>query len=337
MDKTGAECFVYAKACGLLAKSFTGSRAAALFDARSLSELWTLLFRTQAPLVPEVMLAGQIERAAFSSFIGDYTCFVEQFDRPDGILTEQLRMYEVEDLKEVGAALCSGEQECPPLIELGKFTTLDFSKWPDIKRITENSPYSWYDSVPGAHEQQKTEFRLDVQTVRAIWNAANCVRGDGSGALVSLYRDEYVMKNIVWALRLRINYQMSDDEILSRLFFVTGTRAAAKDPLAGPAVQLLSRKTDLYDEWRDWKYAEFLNPHEEGSIWSVDPVWIERMSRIRQNRTAGKIFRQYPMTTAALIAWFKMKSFELSCIRTAVESLRLNVPGGEAMEAVGVS
>ena len=49
MDKTGAECFVYAKACGLLAKSFTGSRAAALFDARSLSELWTLLFRTQAP------------------------------------------------------------------------------------------------------------------------------------------------------------------------------------------------------------------------------------------------------------------------------------------------
>ena len=50
-----------------------------------------------------------------------------------------------------------------------------------------------------------------------------------------------------------------------------------------------------------------------------------------------QVFHRYPMEDAALAAWFKLKSYELTCIRTAVESLRLNINSREAMEAVGVN
>ena len=61
MDKSGAAAYVYAKASGILARSFVGNRTQKLFEAKSLSELWTLVFKTEVPLVPEVMLAKQIE------------------------------------------------------------------------------------------------------------------------------------------------------------------------------------------------------------------------------------------------------------------------------------
>ena len=52
---------------------------------------------------------------------------------------------------------------------------------------------------------------------------------------------------------------------------------------------------------------------------------------------ADHIFHQYTMEDAALAAWFKLKSYELTCIRTAVESLRLKINPEEAMEAVGIN
>ena len=61
MDKTGADAFVFAKANGILGKSFTAKRAHQLFAAKSIGELWTLLYKSQPPLVPEVLLSQQIE------------------------------------------------------------------------------------------------------------------------------------------------------------------------------------------------------------------------------------------------------------------------------------
>ena len=52
---------------------------------------------------------------------------------------------------------------------------------------------------------------------------------------------------------------------------------------------------------------------------------------------AAHIFHHYTMQDVALAAWFKLKSYELTCIRTAVEGLRLKVSPQEAMEAVGIN
>ena len=72
MDRTGAACYVYAKASGMLAKSFVGSKAVKLFNVKSLQELWSLLFTDEVPVVPQTILAQKIEKKAAQRFINEY-------------------------------------------------------------------------------------------------------------------------------------------------------------------------------------------------------------------------------------------------------------------------
>ena len=336
MDKSGADAFVFAKANGILGKSFTNKRAYQLFSAKSLNELWTLLFRTQPPLVPEVMLSQEIEEKAFSDFINHYVNFIEAYDRPDPVLIDQLLLFEGENLKEIGAALCKEEQKLPKMIELGKYSSLNYKAWPDIKKITKGTAFSWYNKVPGIHEQQKFEFKIDIQVCRHLWESAQKEKGEARDALLDIYRQEFIIKNIVWVLRLRLYYNMKNEDIIQNLIYVTD-KPGHSDPVASPALKILDWPLDEYEPWSNWKYASLVNPHVDGQVWQIDPIWIERRNRTEINRKANKLFHQFPSDSCALIGWYKMKNFELSCIRTAVESIRLNVNPEEALDAVGLS
>ena len=336
MDKSGADAFVFDKANGILGKSFTNNRAKQLFSAKSLGELWTLLFKTQPPLVPEVLLSQEIEEKAFSDFINSYIKFLDAYDKPESVLVDQLLLFEGENLKEIGAALCNGEQKIPKITDLGKYSSLKYSAWPDIKKITRGTPFSWYNKVPGIHEQQKLEFKIDIQVCRHLWESAVKEKGEASEALLEIYRQEFIIKNIVWVLRLRLYYKMKSEDIIENLIYVTD-KPGHSDPVAAPALKILDWPLDEYEPWSTWKYSYLVNPHVDGQIWQIDPIWIERRNRTEINRKANKLFHQFPSDSSFLIGWYKMKNFELSCIRTAVESIRLNVNPEEAMNAVGIS
>ena len=105
MDRSSADAFVYAKASGMLAKSFVGSRATRLFDATSLQELWTLVFQTEVPVMPEVMLAKKIEQEAEHNFLQDYISLLQNYSHPDAILIDILRFYDYDNLKDIAASL----------------------------------------------------------------------------------------------------------------------------------------------------------------------------------------------------------------------------------------
>ncbi len=334
MDKSGADAFVFAKANGILGKSFTIKRAHQLFAAKSLGELWTLLFRSQPPLVPEVLLSQQIEEKAFSDFIGHYIKFIDAYDKPEPVLVDQLLLFEGENLKEIGASLCKGEKTLPQIINLGKYSSLNYKAWPDIKKITARTAFSWYNKVPAIHEQQKLEFKIDIQVCRHLWESAQREKGEARDALLALYRQEFIIKNVVWALRLRLYYKMKSEDIIHNLIYVTD-KPGPSDPVTAPALKTLDWPLDEYGPWSEWKYASLVNPHVDGQVWQIDPIWIERRNRVEICRKASLLFHQFPSDPCGLIGWYKMKNFELSCIRTAVESIRLNVNPEEAMEAVG--
>ena len=334
MDKTGAGAYIFAKANGILGKSFTGKRAQKLFAAKSLGELWTLLFRSQPPMVPEVMLSQQIEEKAFSDFTNQFVQFISLYDKPEEVLKDQLLMYDGENLKELGAALCKGEPKCPAVINLKNYSSLNYAAWPDIKKITKGSPFSWYNKVPGIHEQQEQDFKIDIQICRHLWNSALKQKGEAGEALLNLYRQEFIVKNIVWVLRLRLYYNMNSEDIIKNLIYVTD-KPGHSDPVAAPALKILEWPLDEYEVWSNWRYASLVNPYEPGQVWQIDPIWIEKRNRVEINRKASKLFHQFPGEPAGLIGWYKMKNYELSCIRTAVESIRLNVDSAEAMDAIG--
>ena len=334
MDKSGADAFVFAKANGILGKSFTVKRAHQLFSAKSIGELWTLLYRTQPPLVPEVLLSQQIEEKAFSDFMEQYVKFIDMYDKPEPVLIDQLLLFEGENLKEIGASFCKGEKTPPNLIDLGSYSSLHYKAWPDIKKITRGTAFSWYNKVPSIHEQQKLEFKIDIQVCRHLWDSAQREKGEASEALLDLYRQEFIIKNIVWVLRLRLYYKMKNEDIINNLIYVTD-KPGRSDPVASQAIKILDWPLDEYEPWRNWKYSHLVNPHQDGQVWQIDPIWIERRNRVEINRKATKLFHQFPSDPCSLIGWYKIKNFELNCIRTAVESIRLNVNPEEAMEAVG--
>ena len=154
MDKSGAEAFVYAKAAGLLRKSFINQKSSQLFEVDKIDDLWTLLFSSQPPALPEVLLAQEIENEALKRFLSQYINLLDQFDKPDPILIAQLSFYEAENLKEITAALCNGEHECPKLIPImdygnkstskGKYSKLNYSAWPDLKTARTKTGKAWY-------------------------------------------------------------------------------------------------------------------------------------------------------------------------------------------------
>ena len=106
--------------------------------------------------------------------------------------------------------------------------------------------------------------------------------------------------------------------------------------LSGIPLTMMTRLGMMVRNYRIsiWR-PSLVNPHVDGQVWQIDPVWIEKRNRVQISRKASKLFHQFPGEACALIGWYKMKNFELSCIRTAVESIRLNVNPEEAMDAVG--
>ncbi len=132
-----------------------------------------------------------------------------------------------------------------------------------------------------------------------------------------------------------VYYEMPKDEIINNLFYVT-EGPDRNDPIASPVLDILNYHIDKYDDWKNWKYAKYLNPEIAGKKWKIDPVWIENKYSVVKQKNAFNTFHKFSLSTVAFVAWFKIKSSELNYIRTAVESLRLNINSVEAMNVCGI-
>ena len=284
LDTSAASSFVYAKASGLLAKSFTGENATKLFSVQSLRELYSLLFDDEVPSVPEVLLSKEIEVKSEEKFLTQYKNLLDEFEQPSPILSEILSFYEYE--------------------------------------ISEKSA----DSEENA--------KNDRERIMALWNSLSSLSGTDRENLEQLYKMEISFKNILWVLRLKVYYRFSPEEILEHLVY-SENRKRKDDVLAREAVAIARKDISSYDDWKSWKYAEFLNPHEEGVIWEIDPCWIERSLKSYLAKAYKRFFHKDPMSVTSLVSWFRIKQYELDCIRAVAEGLRLGVEQERVMEVAG--
>lgn len=332
MDRSGEGAYVYAKASGMLAKSFIGERVSRLFEVRSLAELWSLLFKTEVPAVPEFYLAQQIEQTAEKKFLDDYIKLLRSYAKPSPVLVALLHFYDIDNLKDIAAALCLGKKEMPYLADIGSYSFLHYKKWPDIAAITQGSPVSWYNTVPDIHSQHAMDLRLDREYTRFLWQTVQSLSAADRETVEPLIKEEIILDNILWALRLRVYYNMDEDEIRSRL---VDAGDGGPNVLASPAIAALKRPIDSFAAWEDWKYAELLNPNEEGSVWTIDPRWVQLSAKVVLQKKAKRAFHKDPFSVSVLVSWFKLKQYELDCIRTVAEGLRLNVSSSQMAELTG--
>ena len=334
MDKSCATTFGFAKACGKLRKSFLKDKISLLFEQKSLSALWTLLFQTPAPQIEENLLAQKIEKTVFENYISEYIRMLDYWDSPCDYLVDQLKLYEVENLKEVTAALCSQEEKCPELVNLSKYSKLHFEYWPNLAKITEGTDFSWLNQIPDIHKQALNELQIDNQFIKHQWNSIKKLSGDDRKYAEELFIDEYSLNNIIWALRLKIYYKMSNEQIMPRLFCVNN-HPGSEDIICQKAINILSKDCSKYSDWENWKYSDFLNPKTESNQWKIDPTWIEKKFFVYKAKRAYHIFYEACSSQVALAAWFKIKWYELSCIRSAVETIRLKIDPKETLQIIG--
>jgi vacuolar-type H+-ATPase subunit C/Vma6 len=336
MDRSAANAYVYAKVCGMLSKSYVGERAAKLFSVKSLNELWGLLFAEEVPAVPETLLARQIEKKSEEKFISEYIKLVSCYSKPAKLLVNLLRSYDYENIKEIGAALCFKENKLPEVVDIGSFSEINYDEWPNIAKMTENSAFAWYNKIPDIHEQQLNDTKLDQQFVYEIFTAIKELPAEERNIALSLFKEEYILQNIVWVMRLRVYYGLEKEDILARLAYTTFNYDVA-DEIASPAIKIVDYPVDSYSEWAEWEYKDLLNPNEEGVVWNLDPRWFEGEARKKVCRSAEKLLHRYPDSVGVLLCFFKMKSHELDCIRSIAEGLKMSVDAGQIMLAAGVN
>lgn len=334
MDKSGASAYVYAKASGIIARSFVGNRTIKLFETKSLSELWSLIFNTEVPMVPEIMLAKQIEVEAQKKFIKQYIDLVSCYSKPEPIFTILLRFYEYSNLKDVVSSLVTGKNQLPSLVDIGKFATIDYSKYPDLAKMTENTEFAWCTEIPDIHKEKDFEYKLDLQYVRSVWAAIQKLPKLERIPVENFIKQSFSQRNVAWVVRLKLYYKYTNEQIKKRLLSIS-ENPTENDPIAGEAIKVLDLPVDSWADWKQSVYSDCLNPYLGSDDWTVDPRWLQQAMSKKNNALALKTFRQYPFTANVLVTWFKMKQFELDCIRTAAEGLRLNVSSSEIKKIAG--
>ena len=323
MDKSSADAFVYAKASGMLAKSFVGSRTEQIFETHKLSELWSLLFTSEVPLIPEVLLAKEIEKMAEYQFVKDFSMLLNCYSKPDKVSLYLLKSFEYSNLREIVYALSNGEQNLPNLIDIGNFSELKINKWPNLEKITEKTTFAWYNKIPNNQEQAEYDFKLDLQFFRGLWKSVDSLPSSERAPVKALIKEKLILDNCLWAIRLKNYYKMGKEEIIKKLFSIEDI-PSEKDILCQEAIKILDYDFDSYDSWKKWKYKSLLNENLEGEVWFIDPIWVQQGIKIYLMKKAYKSFHQFPFTANVLVSWFFIKQYELDCIRNATENLRIN-------------
>ena len=317
----------------MLASSFAGRRLNKLFEARSLHDLWTLVFGGEVPVVPEVMLAKLVEREAEKRFVADYITLLKMYLEPDGILIELLRFFDYDNLKEIGAELCFKTGVEPDIVDIGKYSMLNYAAGKDIEKLVKGSAVSWY-RVPAPAEQADFDARLDRQYIDGLWAAVKALPHAEREPVERIIKQEIIFHNILWAIRLRVYFSFSKEEILPLLAY--GGADGMSDGLAREAVKILDYPVDSYEAWAQWKHAALLNPHEEGVFWTIDPRWVQHAAKRLMYKTALSLFHRHPFTACVMVSFFKIKQYELDCVRTAAEALRLNAEQTAVREFAGI-
>ncbi len=334
MGRSGALDYVYAQASGKLAKSFIGKRSKLLFESNSLQDLWLQVFKTNVPLVPETLLAQEIEKEAEKKFLQEYTALISKFTNPPKIFLRLLRTYEYSNIKKINYALAHKHTILPVLTDLGKHAKLHYKAWPSIEGITHGTPLSWLKEPVSGADVKKLETKLDQQCIHELWNSLNDLSSNERFVSEKLLREEIVIQNIIWALRLKTYYSLANDTIINTLACASHTPSRT-DVLSGKAVQVLEKPLDSYSEWEKWEYNFLLNPPEETGLWTLDPRWMQKKANAHLTEMAYNLFHNQP-SISSIVCWFKIKQHELDLIRTAAEGLRLNVESKTLKDFAGV-
>jgi vacuolar-type H+-ATPase subunit C/Vma6 len=357
---------VYAKACGIMGKSFVGKHLGDLTRVDRLSSLDRLVFPQGGRELPERELLPDLERRITGRAVSQILSIVSSFSRPPELLQLLLRTWEYADLKSSLNALVSGEPSFPAWTDLGSFSTVNFAAYPDLPVMLKGTEFEFLlakemNLVRGG-DVVKAQTELDKRYYHALWRALKRLpRGDRVSA-DRILGEEISLRNCVWALRLRGYYGMSAEEVSEHLMDIglsgaekpgRDTPAAGKAPfsrsskrraavsqgdsLAADARASLNLSLDTRSAWDGWKREQFLNPEIPGQSWTADSRYFQNATGEYLYKLALRFFRRKPFSIDTAFCFIRLKQYEEDLLTSMAEGLGLGMTSQDVFTLLAVN
>jgi vacuolar-type H+-ATPase subunit C/Vma6 len=342
----GERSYAYAKASGIIGKSFVGKRVRSLEGASRLSELDRMVFSASAKNLPEKELLRDLEKRIIKREVKSIIAIVKCFSRPPEFFKLLIRSYEYTDLLSAINASRDKEKNAPGHVDLGSFQTVHFEAWPDIPKMIEGTAFKFLlDKLnkTGADKgsiSEKQSFSLqsilDQHYYSALWNALFSLPARDRQTAEKILSDEISLKNSSWALRLRTFYQMSAKEVKLHLVDVPEGKKHGSASLAHEALSSLDYHLDNYPDWSSWRWKQFLNPPSEDRHWQADPRFFQNAASRYLYNLARHNFRLNPSSLDTIFCFIKLKQFEEDVLTSSAEGLGIGMSIGDTISMLGV-
>jgi vacuolar-type H+-ATPase subunit C/Vma6 len=336
MPAGGERAYVYAKACGIIGRSFTGKRIPRLRAVTRLSELERLVFPLPARDLPGRELLKDLERRIAGRAVKQILTIVDSFARPPELLIRLLRVYEYSDLKTCLNLISAGEKNAPAFTDIGRFRTLRLEAFPDLDAMVRGTEFDLIREKAPALRGGDTipaQTALDRRYYTRLWESLRRLPAHDRGAAEKILGEEIALRNCVWALRLRTYYGMEageGGEHLLDLPLKSGVSAAADAEAA------LEFPLDSRSAWKGWARESFLNNEKSGESWKADPRFFQNRVSNYLYRLALRLFRRRPFSLDTAFCFIKLKQFEEDLLTGVAEGLGMGMSGEDVLAVLEV-
>ena len=363
MMHTGERAYAYAKACGIIGKSFIGRRLKSLEEAGRLSELDRMLFPSESHNLNEKELLVDLEERITGRAVNSILSIIGCFSKPPELLVLLLRSYEYIDLKNALITYMQGGRAAPVWTDIGRYQNVRFKKWPDIRAMIEGTEFEFLLDKKGALYTELGSFHLhtvlDRHFYSALWKALSLLPSGDRHIAEKILSDEVSLRNAGWALRLRTYYWMTADEVKLHLVdipaggsesleYVVEKKKSIKVKmrssgsggnaisLANDAIHSLDFPLDDFSAWSSWRWKEFINPDTGTGFWNADPMYFQNAASRYLFRLACHNFRLRPFSMDTIFCFIKIKQFEEDILTSEAEGLGMGMTSRDTLDMLGV-
>jgi len=333
--------YVYAKACGIIGKSFVGKRISSLAGLRSLSELDRLIFPDHHRDLPARELLADIEKRIIERTVRQITVIAGGYSKPPELIVRMLRSYEYSDLKICIQHIASGKKEPPQFCDIGEFRTVNFDAFPDLNAMLKNTEFEFLlehdlKNLKAGSDVAPVETKIDGLFYTNLIKSLAPLSAEDREITQKMLADEISLRNCTWALRLRTYYQKMAGEALKHLMDIK-LRGGKGASLAAEAVQSLDFPLDSRSSWNGWKWEALLNREHASSNWSADPRHFQNAASGYLYKLAMRSFHRSPMSVSAVFCFIKIKQFEEDLLTSIAEGLALGLDSASVFRLLEVS
>ena len=333
--------YVYAKACGIIGKSFVGKKISSLAGLRSLSELDRLIFADHHGDLPAKELLADIEGRIIGRTVRQIMAVAGSYTEPPEIIARMIRSYEYGDLKICVQHIASGEKKPPRFCDIGRFRTVNFDAFPDMNAMLKSTEFKFLlphdlKGLKKGFDTAPVETKIDSLFYSSLVESLNSLSSEDREITQRILADEISLRNCTWALRLRTYYRKMAGEALKHLMDIR-LQGEKNVSLAAEAEQSLSFPLDSRPSWQGWKWEKLLNSEQASVHWAADPRHFQNAASGYLYRLAMRCFHRVPLSVSSVFCFIKIKQFEEDLLTSIAEGLALGIDSASVFRLLEVS